>query len=476
MSIPPRRPVDLVIAGGTLATPEGLQPGAVAVDQGRIVAVGNDAAMPAARQVVDATGRHVIPGALDVHVHFREPGFTHKETWTTATAAAAMGGVTTVFDMPNTNPPTATPEAVRDKIAIASAQAIVDFGVYGYVGAGHLDQLVPMAEAGAVAFKLYLGSDNPLVPCPDDGAVLEALRIMAGLGLRCTVHAENTPILIWRGERLKAAGRHDLAAHLEQHADIATVEAVSRIALFAEWTGCPIHIAHENCRHSLPLIAAAKRRGVDITAETCPHYLFLSMDDAETAGGLALRVKPPVREAGHAGPLWDALMSGVIDMISTDHAPHAPTEKRRSSIWDVAPGFPGVETSMRLMLTEVSKGRMSLPDYVRMACEAPARAFGLYPRKGVLQPGADADIVLIDMNRTGTIEGRLLQSIGNVTPFEGRETTGLPVMTFLRGQLVAHEGRIVAPPGIGRPVRVQPLQTAARRPSPVATGTPHPAA
>ncbi|MCZ8182658.1 MAG: dihydroorotase [Beijerinckiaceae bacterium] len=450
--------VDLVLAGGTLVTPEGLKPGAVAVQDGRIVAIGNDAAMPPAREVVDTAGCHVIPGAIDVHVHFREPGFSYKETWASATQAAAIGGVTTVFDMPNTNPPTADASAVRAKLALASAQAFVDFGVYGYIGDNNLDQLAPMAEAGSVAFKLYLGSDNPLVPCPNDGAVLDALAILAELGIRCTVHAENTPILAWRGAKLKAAGRHDLAAHLEQHADIATVEAVSRIALFSEWTGCPIHIAHENCRHSLPLIAAAKMRGVNITAETCPHYLYLSMEDAPRAGGSALRVKPPVREAGHAGPLWDALASGVIDMISTDHAPHAPAEKKRASIWDVAPGFPGVETSMRLMLTAVHDGRITLPDYVRIACEAPARAFGLFPQKGSLQPGADADLVVIDMNREGVIRGGDLHSLGNVTPFEGFRTRGLPVMTFLRGTLVAKDGQIVAPPGLGRPVRPRRLR------------------
>ncbi|MCZ8375557.1 MAG: dihydroorotase [Beijerinckiaceae bacterium] len=450
--------VDLVLAGGILVTPEGVKPGAVAVKDGRIVAIGSDAAMPPAREVVDVAGRHVLPGAIDVHVHFREPGFSYKETWTTATQAAAIGGVTTVFDMPNTNPPTADAGAVRAKLALASAQACVDFGVYGYIGEANLDQLAPMAEAGAVAFKLYLGSDNPLVPCPNDGAVHDALGILAELGIRCTVHAENTPILAWRGAKLKAAGRHDLAAHLEQHADLATVEAVSRITLFSEWTGCPIHIAHENCRDSLPLIAAAKRRGIDITAETCPHYLYLSMDDAPRVGDLALRVKPPVREAGHAGPLWDALASGVIDMISTDHAPHAPAEKARASIWEVAPGFPGVETSMRLMLTAVNDGRITLPDYVRMACEAPARAFGLFPLKGTLLPGGDADLVVIDMNREGMIRGEALHSLGNVTPFEGFRTRGLPVMTFLRGQLVARDGRIVASPGVGRPVSARRLR------------------
>ena len=444
--------VDLVICGGYIVTPDGMREGAVAVERGKIVAVGSNAAMPPARQQLNVEGRHIIPGAIDVHVHFREPGFSHKETWATATAAAAIGGVTTVFDMPNTNPPTAHPEAVRQKIALASAQALVDFGVYGYVGEDNIDQLVPMARAGAVAFKLYLGSDNPLVPCPNDGAVLDALEVIATLGLRCTTHAENTQILNWRGARLKAAGRHDLAAHLEQHTDIAAVEAVSRIALFSEWTGCAVHIAHENCRHALPLIADAKRRGVNLTAETCPHYLFLSMDDAELAGGNAMRVKPPVREAGHALPLWEALKCGVIDMIATDHAPHTRAEKLRPSIWDVAPGFPGVETSMRLMLNEVSKGRLSLPEYVRMACEAPARTFGIYPRKGALEPGSDADIVVVDLTRRGTIRGGQLQSIARLTPFESWQTTGMPVMTMVRGTIVARDGQIIATPGIGQSV------------------------
>jgi dihydroorotase-like cyclic amidohydrolase len=160
-----------------------------------------------------------------------------------------------------------------------------------------------------------------------------------------------------------------------------------------------------------------------------------------------------VREAGHAEPLWQALKSGLIDMISTDHAPHLPHEKHTSSIWDAAPGFPGVELSMRLMLTEIARGRLSLPAYVRMACEAPARAFGLYPRKGVLQPGSDGDIVLIDLARRGRISGRNLRSPGNVTPFEGRETIGAPVAAWVRGGLVAKDGAIVARSPVGRSVR-----------------------
>jgi len=448
----PAKEVDLVIAGGRVVTPAGIVEGAIAVDRGRIVAVGPSDAMPVSRELIDASGLHVLPGAIDVHVHFREPGFSHKETWTTATQAAAVGGVTTVFDMPNTDPPTADVAALEQKLEIAGRQAHVDFGIYGLIGEDNLDMLEAMARAGAVSFKLYMGSENPLVPCPSDGAILEAFEILARLGIRCTVHAENTPILSWRGERLRQAGRHDAKAHLEQHLDVATVEAVSRTAIFAEWTGCKVHIAHESSRFSLPHIRFAKERGVDLTVETCPHYLFLSTEDGARLGDNFMRVKPPVREPGHAQPLWDALREGTIDILSTDHAPHLPEEKRRKSIWDCAPGFPGVETSMPLMLTQVNRGRLALQDYVRMASENPARAFGLYPRKGALAAGSDADIVLVDMDRQGVIAAEKLHSRGNATPFEGFEVQGMPVRTLVRGRTVARDGQPVETPGWGRNV------------------------
>lgn len=292
--------------------------------------------------------------------------------------------------MPNTDPVVATPEAVHGKLAAAAAQSCVDFGVCGAVLASTLPLLRPMHAAGAVAFKLMLATDNLRMPTLCDGAVLEALDIPADLGLQTTVHAENNAIPRWCEARLRAEGRSDAEAHLAQHIDIAAVEATSRIALFAEWRGAAIHIAHENTRHSLPVIAAAKARGVDMTVETCPHYLFLSTDDAARVGAMGMRVKPPVREPGHATPLFEALRSGLIDVLSPDHAPHLPAEKRRPSIWDFASGFPGVETSMALMLREVNAGRLTLSQYVRMACAAPARAFGL-AMKGTLDLGMDAD-------------------------------------------------------------------------------------
>lgn len=443
---------DLRISGGTFVTHEAALPADVLVRGGRIAAILAPGEAGDAREVIDATGLHVLPGAIDVHVHFREPGFPWKESWTTGTQAAAAGGVTTVFEMPNTDPATATPDLVAAKIAHARPQAHVDFGVYGLLAESTLPLLAEMRAAGAVAFKLFLGSDNPRTPCPSDGAVLEAFATLAAMGLRTTIHAENTPILKWLEAQEKMAGRDGLAAHNAMHPDIATVEAVCRAALFAEWTGAKIHIAHESCRHSIPWIAHAKARGVDLTAETCPHYLLLSTADQARLPGNFLRVKPPIREAGHVEPLWRALLDGTIDMISTDHAPHLPAEKQAASIWQAAPGFPGVETSMPLMLAAVSAGRMTLPEYVRRSSFNAARAFGLWPRKGVLAPGSDADIVLVDMARRGAVRGSALHSKGNATPFEGFALHGLPVRTLVRGRTVALDGRALDAAGWGRNV------------------------
>ena len=236
--------VDLVIHGGTVVSPEGRVAASLAIDGGVIVAMGAAALMPAARQTIDATGRHLLPGAIDVHVHFREPGPTHKEDWATGTAAAAVGGVTTVFEMPNTDPPTGTPAALALKQAAAARQAVVDYGIYGLLDEGNLHLLEELAAQGVVGFKLFMGNTTGNLPCPNDGAILEGFEILARLGLRCTVHAENSPILFWRERRMKEAGRSDALAHLAARPDVCALEALNRTITFAEWTGCQIGRAH----------------------------------------------------------------------------------------------------------------------------------------------------------------------------------------------------------------------------------------
>jgi dihydroorotase len=433
---------DLVIDNGKVVSPDAVIEASVAVKDGRILAVGAADAMPAAKETLDASGMHVLPGAIDVHVHLRDPGYPHKEDWESGTAAAAFGGVTTVFDMPNTIPPTGTAEILAAKHAIAASKAHVDFGLYGLLGEDTIPNVSALVEGGVIGFKLYMGNTFGKIASPDTGATLECFEVAAATGKRISLHAENNDIMERRQKRLMAAGKADQWAHLAARPNVVAVEAVSRAAILAEWTGARIHVLHISTADELRPLREAKARGVDITGETCPHYLMLSTDDYQRFPGV-IAVNPPVREAMNQEPIWAALLDGTIDLIATDHAPHAPEEKTRNDIWTVDCGFPGVETQMPLMLTEVNAGRMSISDYVRMSAFNPARIWGLYPHKGAIAPGADADIAIVDLARAHTIEDAKLQSRSKISPWNGRGVKGLPIHTIVRGRFVMKDRALV---------------------------------
>src|SRR5438128_3961214 len=306
---------ELVISGATVVTDEASFDAAVAIKDGKILAIGEERAMPSARETFDATGLHLLPGAIDVHVHFREPGYTHKEDWQTGTAAAAMGGVTTVFEMPNVDPPTATPAALALKQQ-AAKKAHVDYGLYGLLAEDNIDQLEGLIKGGVAGFKCFMGNTFGNLPSPSTGAMLEGFEIIARHGLRIALHAETASIMAWREKRLQAAGRNDPLAHLASRPAVVAVEAVSRAPVLAEVTGARIHILHISSADELRPLHEAKARGVDITGETCPHYLMLSSDDYARWAGV-IRVNPAVPEVRHPGPPWRALADGTIDQGGT---------------------------------------------------------------------------------------------------------------------------------------------------------------
>lgn len=433
--------IDLLLSGGTVVDEQGEQRADIAIAGGEIVAIGDGALMPPAVETVDVTGMHLLPGAIDAHVHFREPGYTHKEDWATGTAAAAMGGTTTVFEMPNTNPPTRSVKELRAKQE-AARKAYVDYGLYGLLAEDNLDEIEGLVAGGVNAFKCFMGNTFGNLPSPSTGAMLEGFEIVARTGLRVSLHAETASIMAWRQARLEASGRNDPLAHIAARPAIVAVEAVGRAAALAEWTGARIHILHISSAAELVPLADAKRRGVDITGETCPCYLLLNSGDYERLGSV-IRVNPPVREASDSEALWRALLDGTVDMIATDHAPHTPEEKNKPVIWQADCGFPGAETQMPLMLDAVSQGRMTLQDYVRLSAVNPAKSFGLWPKKGRLAVGAHADIAVVDMAREETIRAEALHSRGKVTPFDGWRVKGVPVHTLVRGRFVQRDRRLV---------------------------------
>lgn len=428
---------DLILTGGTVVNEDARARADVAITDGAISAIGLPGTLGDAAEIVDVTGMHLIPGGIDMHVHFREPGYTHKEDWETGTQAAAMGGVTTVFEMPNTHPPTRSVKEFREKQALA-AKACVDYGIYGLLAEDNIDEIPGLIGAGVNAFKCFMGNTFGNLPSPSTGAMLEGFEIISQSGLRISLHAETASIMAWRQARLEAAGLNAPLYHIAARPEVVAIEAVARAAILAEWTGARVHVLHISSAGELRPLAEAKARGVDITGETCPCYLFLDSSDYDRLGSV-IRVNPPVREKKDSIAIWDALQTGIVDMIATDHAPHTPEEKRNDVIWKADCGFPGVETQMPLMLTEVAAGRMTLEHYVKISSANPARAFGMWPAKGRIAVGAQADIAVLDMTREEVIRAERLHSRGKITPFEGRKTTGAPIHTIVRGRFVQRD-------------------------------------
>jgi dihydroorotase len=454
--------VDLIIRGGILVAPDGRMPADLAIDSGRTVAIGEPGSLPTAREIIDARGLYVLPGVIDAHVHFRDPGDTQNEDWETGSAAAACGGVTTVFDMPSTNPPVDNLENLKLKHDLARAKSHVDYGLYGLLGAHNLSELDALGDADIVGFKCFMSSSlSGRLPAPDDGVMLDGFEKIARMGRRCIVHAENLAVVTRREKLLKEAGRTDGHAHAESRPPVAAAEAVSRAIAFAESLGMRLHIAHESSADALPYIAAARARGLDLTVETCPQYLLLTDDDVAQRGGV-LRCNPPIRKPGHDAALWKAIEDGLINIITTDHAPHAVDHKTKPDIWDNSCGLLGVETSLPLLLTEVNAGRLTLERLVALTAANPAKVWDLYPRKGTLRVGSDADIVLVDMDRKATIDQKQLHSKQKISGWHGRVVKGLPVRTIVRGRTVMLNGELTGAPGWGRPV-IQSDPIGARR-------------
>lgn len=437
--------VDLVVRNGRVQLADRSFHGGVAAAAGKVVAVGADDALPDATETIDAEGDVIIPGVIDTHVHFREPGLPRHEDFGTGSTAAVMGGVTTVFDMPNTLPPTSTAALVREKRSIVAQKSYVDFGLFGMVGQENLDEIEPLAEAGVVGYKLYLHQAmEGISPC-DDGALLEALHRIAQTGLRAAVHAENPHIYGRRARALRDEGRHDAVANLEARPSISEYEMVERCISFAKEAGAKLHICHVTARESLDLIRAGKSDGVDVSAETGPQWLWFTGDDTKRKGTV-LVFSPPFRSASDRDALWEALEDGTLDNIATDHAPRLPEEKFADSVWDVKSGFVGVETQVPLLFTAVLEGRLSAHRYVHLTSRGPARAYGLWPSKGDLLPGFDADLTVVRETEPWEITSEGLHSRARVTPFDGVPVSCRVQWTILRGAVVMRNGERVGPP------------------------------
>lgn len=459
-------PVDLAVQNCTIVTREGRQgPHAgVAVDNGTIVAVGTDDQLPDAEEVIDAGGNYLVPGVIDCHIHNRSPGLEYKEDWETATRAAAAGGVTTVNGMPNTDPIIDQPEHIRTKADLGEENALVDFQFYAVITSDNYDQVHALDEAGVVGYKVFLGTTIGAIPPPDDGELIEAMGQVAETGKRLGFHEENDEILTHLAEKFQSEGKDDPIYHSWSRPPITERESISRTILFAEEMGTKIHMFHLSCGSGARIVREAKGKEIDVTAETMPHYLWFTEDVMGEKGNVA-RIQPPIRDEKEQEILWEEVLEedGGIDCIATDHSPHTDEEKGMDdpfkNTWEVISGFVGLETEVPAMLTFVNDGRMSLEQWIDMHSTRPAQIWGMYPEKGSLQIGTDADFTVFDLDREWTLDDRhTLHSKNTVTPFEGESFIGQVTKTIVRGELVYDESEgVIGDPGFGTRVDVEDI-------------------
>jgi allantoinase len=454
-------PASILIRGGTVFGPDGPREADVQVTDGVITRVEAGGVTPAGATRIDARGMYVLPGAIDVHVHSRDPGFPEKEDFGTLTAAAAMGGVTTVFDMPNTVPAVDAAGVLEAKAALARSKARVDFGLWGMIRSSSTEgQLEGLAEAGAVGFKAYLGysfsmsrkqvlqtpeADDPDLEAPPDYGTLTRLApVVARLRLPLAIHAEDPTVL--------AAFRRPLETYtdlLEARPAEAEAVAISAAAAVAKESGLHLHVAHLSSALGLRAAEDAMRIGTLLTLETCPQYLWITDQDFARLG-TAMKVFPPIRTAADREALVEAAAKGVIRIIATDHAPH--TDEEKSLPFAEAPsGSPGVQT-LYLSCLELAKrlGDVSLAP--RWVSEGPAALAGLQETKGAIVPGFDADLVIVDPNRKTLVRPSVMRSRQRHGALDGSEFGYAIRDVFLRGAAVVRDGKLVGRPR-GRMVR-----------------------
>ena len=432
---------DLILKGGTVVTPGGRAVADVGVREGKIAAVGSFDASQAS-EVFEAKGLHVLPGVIDSQVHFREPGLEWKEDLETGARCAALGGVTAVFEMPNTDPPTITPDMHLDKLKRAKGRMHVDHAFYA--GATHDNaEILPEMERmlGCCGVKVFMGASTGSLLVEDDEGVERVLRAILR---RAAFHSEDEYRL---ADRRKLAVQGDWTSHPVVRDDEAAISSTRRLLRLARKTGKRIHVLHVTTAEEMEMLAANKDiASVEVTPQ---HLTLVGPDDYIRLKGYA-QMNPPIRDARHRAALWAALNQGVPDVLGSDHAPHTKEEKSRP--YPASPsGMPGVQTLVPVMLTHVADGKLSLERFVELTSAGPQRVFGI-AGKGRIAQGYDADFTVVDLSARRTITHAGSASRCGWTPFDGMEAKAWPVATFVRGTMVMCEDTLVHP-GLGQPVR-----------------------
>jgi len=443
---------DLALVGGTTVTEHGPEAVDVGVRDGRIAALVGRAAEPlCAEQRIDCAGLLVLPGGVDPHVHFGDQGQSAFEDFETGTRAAAAGGITTVLDMPLNVPPTTDAARLHARRAAISPRAVVDFGLWGGLVPSSLGELESMARAGAVAFKAFL-CDEVDWESVSDGDLYLGMREAARLRRPVGVHCENGSIVAALRQRLRGEGRTDLGAHAESRPEIAEIEAIRRVALLAGATGARTQVVHVSTAEGIDACTEARHAGADVGAEVTMHHLTLTDEDALEHGTLA-KCAPPLRPRRQVDALWERVLAGDVGNVGSDHSPATAEQKdpRAREHWDIPNGITGVQTLLPLLVsTGVHARGLGLADLARLTARGAARRFGLYPRKGAIRIGSDADFAIVDLDAAWTLAASDLEYKAAWSPHEGIAIRGRVTRTILRGTTIFADGEVVGAPGGGR--------------------------
>jgi len=405
--------------------------------------------MPSADEKTDLHNLLVLPGLIDEHVHLRDEGRTYKEDFTSGTSAAAAGGFTTVLDMPNNDPVTMSVGRLSNRMEVAQRRLLVNVGFYSEFPKT-LPEIKDIADAGAIAFKLFMGNQTGGLNVDDDAAIKEAFKAVSDTKLPLAVHAEERTMLATNEAKLKQAQKTAQSDYLRAHTEAVEIASVKRLLKLSEDTDVQLHFCHISTAEALAAISEAKKADKKVTCEVTPNHLMLTSDEIGRFGGLVI-MAPPLRDRIQVDALWKGLDDGSVDTLGSDHAPHTLEEKMASSVWEVKAGIPGLEVTLPLMLTMVRKNRLTLNQVVAFLSEKPAEIYGLTDR-GYLEAGKNADLTIIDYSLF-KIDASKFKTKAKFSPYNGWEVYGKPAKTIVNGQVVYEDGEIIAKGGVGSIVR-----------------------
>ncbi|WP_342514417.1 allantoinase [Sporosarcina sp. FSL K6-1522] len=436
---------DLLIRNGSIVTADSVVQGDIAIKDGKIkeVSIGKKIEATASKEI-NAEGQHILPGLIDTHVHFNEPGRTEWEGIETGSRSLAAGGVTTYFDMPlNSTPPTINKENLALKQAASEEKSIVNYRFWGGLVPENIADIKELHDNGVIGFKAFMSPSGIAdFNHVDDVTIFKGMNEIASVGSLLAVHAESTVICDQLAEEKQRQGKTSAQDFVESRPIISEIEAVRRIISYAEATGCQLHVVHASSRKVVEVINEAKQRGVNITVETCPHYLSLTVKDLAEQGGVA-KCCPPLRDEQEVEDLWTAVSTGEIDVIASDHSPAPPAMKKVSNgdYFNAWGGISGAQSTLNILLTEGHfKRNLPLEKIVALTATNPSKLFGLYPAKGTIAVASDADLTIVDLNERFTLEKADLFYRHKQSPYVGKSFQGKVITTIVNGDVVFDNG------------------------------------